>query len=246
MIDLHTHILPGWDDGAASREEALRMIEIARCDGITDIVLTPHIFHKTQAASDPLYLHLRFRSFLEETQPEGINFFFGAEIRFRHDMIEQIKELDLTLNGSSYVLLEFPSEEVPFVASDFVYRMMINGIIPIISHPERNSVFASSPKVLYSLVRQGALGQINAQSLTGRLGKSARIAAECFLRHRLVHIIASDAHDTDMRPPKLSEGVERAAEIVGMTQAMAMATTVPQAILTNEQIPEPSEPSDPT
>jgi protein-tyrosine phosphatase len=246
MIDLHTHLLPEWDDGAADGAEAERMIRVAREDGISKIVLTPHVFRRTKhGINDGRDLKIKIRAFIEQSRSYGIDFFPGAEVRVHTEMIAHIKDFDLTINGSAFVFIEFPAEHLPAGASNLVYQMMLEGLIPIISHPERNPDFARSPENLYELVKQGAIGQVTAQSITGGFGAHARKAAEKFLRHGLVHLIASDAHNADDRPPRLSEAVEIAARYVGRTKAEAMVTTVPAAILDNEQIPDFGEPISP-
>jgi len=160
-------------------------------------------------------------------------------------MLATIKDLGLTVNGSDYVFVEFPAGSLPEEAREFVPRMMLAGLIPIISHPERNTVLAGSPETLYEMNRQGAVGQLTAQSLTGEFGTRVRKAAEEFLRLGLVHLIASDAHNSGSRPPRLSGAVKAAAKLVGTARAEAMVTTVPAAILANEQIPDFGEPVDP-
>jgi protein-tyrosine phosphatase len=241
MIDLHTHLLPDWDDGAADRAEAERMIEVAREDGISKIVLTPHVFQMTKHGNDGSCLKARIQAFLEQSKSCWIDFFPGAEVYVHPDMIAHIKDFDLTINGSNYVFIEFPAQHLPGGATNLVYQMMLDGLIPIISHPERNAVFARSPEILYELIRQGAIGQVTSQSITGGFGTHVRKAAESFLRHGLVHLIASDAHNAEARPPRLSEAVKMAAKFVGTARAEAMVTTVPAAILENEQIPDLGE-----
>jgi protein-tyrosine phosphatase len=245
MIDLHTHILPDWDDGAADQAEAERMIAVARADGISKIVLTPHVYRMTNNDDDPGGLKDRMRAFIDQMNADDVEFFPGAEVYVHSDMIPHIKTFGLTVNRSSFVFIEFPAEHVPGGATKLVFQMLLDGLIPIISHPERNSAFVETPEFLFELIRQGALGQVTSQSITGGFGRRAQKAAESFLRHGLVHLIASDAHDAKARPPRLAEAVKTAAKIVGAAKAEAMVTTVPAAILENEQIPDLGEPVSP-
>ena len=245
MIDLHTHLLPNWDDGAADWAEAQRMSKMAREDGISQIVLTPHVFRMTKPGNDERGLKARIQGFLEQFKSDGIGFFPGAEVLVHPDMIAHIKDFDLTINGSNYVFIEFPAQQVPSGSMNLVYQMMLNGLIPIISHPERNAELTRSPKILYELIREGAIAQVTAQSLTGGFGRHIRKTAEKFMRNGLVHLIASDAHNSETRPPRLSEAVKTASKIAGLAKAVAMVTTVPAAILANEQIPDLGEPVSP-
>ena len=246
MIDLHTHILPDWDDGAADQAEAEQMIAVALEDGISKIVLTPHVYRMTKRGHDLEGLAGRVRAFLKQSKAFGIDLFAGAEVYVHPGMIQNIKEYGLSVNGSNYVFIELPAEHVPGGMTTLVFEMMLDGLIPIISHPERNAVFAQTPEILYELIRQGAIGQVTSQSITGGFGRKTQKVAESFLRHRLVHLIASDAHNAETRPPRLAEAVEMAAKMVGPTRAEAMVTTVPAAILGNEQIPDLGEPVSPT
>ena len=241
MIDLHTHILPDWDDGAVDGTEAARMIEMARKDGISKICLTPHVFRQTQHGKGARGLKSRIHSFLKASNGNGMEFFSGAEVHVHPDIISRIRQHGLTINGSNYVFIEFPAESLPRGATDLVYRLLLDEFIPIICHPERNAVFARSPEILYEMVGQGALGQVTAKSITGGYGHKTQKAAEVFLRHGLVHLIASDAHNTNGRPPRLSQAVKTASKWVGRARAEAMVTTVPAAILNNEHIPNLGE-----
>ncbi len=242
MIDLHTHLLPDWDDGAADRAESDRMIALAREDGISKIALTPHVFRLTKHSTDGSGLKTRVREFVSQTESPEIVLYPGAEVYVHPDMIAHIKDFELTVNGSNYVFIEFPATQVPSGTTGLVYQMMLAGLIPIISHPERNAAFVRSPDLLFELIHQGALAQVTGQSLTGGFGPVVQKAAESFLRHGLVHLIASDAHNADTRPPLLSAAVEAAAKVLGAARAEALVTTVPAAILANDQIPDLVEP----
>jgi len=245
MIDLHTHILPDWDDGAADMAEAKQMIALARKDGISKIVLTPHVYRMTKHGDDLKGLGGRVEALLRQQRLLDIELFAGAEVYIHADMIRHIKDYALTVNGSSYVFIEFPAEHVPGGVTKLVYQMMLDGLIPIISHPERNAVFAQTPEILYELIKQGAIGQVTSQSITGGFGKKTQKTAESFLRHGLVHLIASDAHNATTRPPQLAEAVDTAAKIVGPERADAMVNDVPGAILADEQVPDFGEPVNP-
>lgn len=238
MIDLHNHLFPDWDDGAADAAESLRMMEIAKAEGITRIVLTPHVFRMTRPGREVKDLRPRMDRFLVLPRPKGIELLRGAEVGYSANLVQDIKDFGLTIEGTNYVFVELPALSLPDDAPDLVSRLMRSDLIPIISHPERNAVFARSPRSLYDLVRRGALGQLTAQSLTGGFGPRARRVAEEFLALGLVHLIASDAHNAALRPPRLSEAVAAASKTVGPEKARAMVTSVPEAILANEQIPD--------
>jgi len=151
----------------------------------------------------------------------------------------------LTVNNSGYVFVEFPADSMIIGVRDLFYAIMLEGYIPIISHPERNIAFVRRPELLFQLVSLGVLAQVTAKSILGEFGSEAKQSAELFLKHNLVHLIASDAHDPKNRPPLLRKAVERAEKFVGREKALAMVNDIPQAILDNQEIPEFGEPLDP-
>jgi len=245
MIDLHTHLLPDWDDGAKNWEETRSMAKAAEADGITKICLTPHLYRLTKHGDDLGLLEQRMAEVERWAEGFQVKFFRGAEVYIDDQIIENIKKNNLTVNNSSYVFVEFPADSVMAGVRDLLYQILLEGHIPIISHPERNIIFARRPELLFDLVSMGALAQVTAKSILGEFGSAARQSAEVFLRHNLVHIIASDAHDPEKRPPLLRSAVEKAMKIVGEEKALAMVTEIPQAILDNQAIPEYGDPDNP-
>jgi len=245
MIDLHTHMLPDWDDGAKDWEETLAMARAAKKDGIGKICLTPHLYRLTKHGDDLGLLEKRIAEFKSWGERFQIEFFRGTEVYINDQIVENIKKNNLTVNNSSYVFVEFPADGVTAGVRDLFYRIMLEGYIPIISHPERNIVFARRPQLLFDLVSMGALVQVTAKSILGEFGREPRQAARVFLKHNLVHLIASDAHDPKNRPPLLRRAVNRTMKIVGREKALAMVTIIPQAILDNQVIPEYHDPVNP-
>jgi protein-tyrosine phosphatase len=238
MIDLHTHLLPDWDDGARDWVEMYKMAKVALKDGVTKIVLTPHIFRLTKHGDNPELLSAMFDLFKEKAARFEITFYRGAEVFIHPEIIENIRKLKLFIEGTDYVFVEFPADHVVSGVRDLFYKMMLEGLIPIISHPERNAVFAARPELLFDLINMGALAQVTAKSILGDFGAETRDVAKVFLENNLVHVIASDAHDSEKRPPLLSEAVEKATKIVGKEKAEAMVNSIPQAILENTEIPD--------
>jgi len=246
MIDLHTHLLPDWDDGAQDWVEMYKMAKIALKDGITKIVLTPHIFRLTKHGDNTELLEAMFVLFKEKASRFEIEFYRGAEVFIHPEIIENVRKYRLTIEGSDYVFVEFPADHVVTTVRDLFYKMMLEGLIPIISHPERNAVFAARPELLFDLINMGALAQVTAKSILGDFGGETSDVAKKFLENNLVHVIASDAHNSEKRPPLLNEAVERAAKIVGKEKAQAMVNSIPQAILENKEIPDYGSPANPS
>jgi protein-tyrosine phosphatase len=225
MIDLHTHLLPDWDDGAKTWDDLAKMIEIAQKDGIRKIGLAPHLYRLNKYDSDIPLLKLKMAQFKLKTAGGPVQFYEGTEVFIHHEIIPSLRDHGLTVNGSNYFFIEFPSEYVL-----------------IISHPERNAGFQDRPELLSDLIKMDCLAQVTAKSLTGSFGSLVKKTAEMFVAGNLVHLIASDAHDPVRRPPVLSKAVEEARKIVGDKKAMAMVTSIPQAILDNQAIGDWGEP----
>jgi protein-tyrosine phosphatase len=241
MIDLHCHILPGLDDGAKTLEESVEMARIARDDGITTSVATPHLFRggntveKLNGAGEKLE---ELRRALKAANIE-VNLLAGAEVHISHNLIGEIRNnrKSMVLNGSSYMFVEFPSEHIYPGVKNLFFDLMSEGINPIIAHPERNSVFAQNPGLLFDLVGMGALAQANSGSFTGLYGRQAAEVVVRFLEWNLIHFIASDAHGPKSIPPGLSEAVARAESLVGKERAKAFVEDNPRAVLEDREIP---------
>lgn len=233
MIDLHCHLLPGIDDGPTHLDVSLAMARCAVADGIEFIACTPHIYpglyENNQAgiaaAVDALRLALA-----EAGIPLQLG--MGADTHLAPDLLENLRAHKIpTLNGSRYLLLEPPHHVAPPRFDEAVFNLMAAGYVPVITHPERLSWIESHYAVFGDLVKQGAWMQLTSGSLTGRFGRRPQYWAERMLDEGLVHIIATDSHHIDKRPPLLAEGRDAAATRVGAEEATHMVLTRPQGIL---------------
>lgn len=241
MVDIHSHILPGIDDGAQDWDQALAMCRMALSHGITTMVATPHIIAEVFENTPEVILG-RCEALQKrlEAQGMGLKILPGSETHLDMRVLEWSHNSSLlTLNHGRYLLLELPTALFPPHLERFTDRLMERGVIPIIAHAERNVGVQADPNKLYPLVRRGVLTQITAQSLTGGFGRGAKRGAEILLRCHLCHVIATDAHSTTGRPPVLAAGVERACAIVGDELAHAMVTSIPAAVIHNEAVHVP-------
>ena len=239
MIDIHSHILPGIDDGAQDLDEAVKMARDAASDGIDIVVATPHIRDGIEAR-DSTKRQEAISILNRRLAAEGIplDILDGAEAFIDLDLPERVRDGSIPTLGKTgkYVLIELPFLEIPPYAGEVVFRVLSYGFIPIIAHPERNAQVARDPNEFYKLARQGAMGQANAGSLTGRFGPEARKTALRLLANNMVQVIGSDAHSPEGRPCRLQEAVRAAAEVVGEDLARKMVTTVPELILAGREI----------
>ncbi|MFX3623771.1 MAG: tyrosine-protein phosphatase [Ectobacillus sp.] len=209
MIDVHCHILHGIDDGAKTLEDSLDMAKAAVAEGIHTIVATPHhqngkyinekqtIVHKVNELNEVL-----------KQQELPLTVLPGQEVRLYGEILQDYEiGTVLTMNHTNkYVLIEFPSNHVPRYAEALLFDLQLQGLTPIIAHPERNSEIAERPDVLYNLIKKGALSQVTASSLTGHFGKTIKKLSLQLIEHNLAHMIASDAHNTTSRSFKLRDG----------------------------------------
>ena len=240
MIDLHCHMLPGIDDGAPDRAVALAMARCAVADGIRVTACTPHIY-------PGLYENNRegiarnvadFQQLLDE---EGIalKLVIGADTHLAPDLAAGIREGRVpTLNNSRYLLLEPPHHTAPPRFEESVFALRASGVIPVITHPERLSWIEENYPVFQRLVQGGSWMQVTSGALTGRFGARPRYWAERMIDEGLVHILATDSHHIDRRPPLLAEGREAAAKRLGEAEAWHLVRTRPQGIIDDVPVEE--------
>lgn len=228
-------MLPGIDDGAQDILNALAMARVAVDDGIHTVVCTPHIYPGVyENTADGI--HQAADCFRNELAAANIplQITYAADTHAVPELLGQLQSgAAPTYNGGRYFLLEPPHHVAPPNFEDFVFRLMAAGYVPIVTHPERLSWIEESYEVFVRLVQQGAWMQLTAGSLTGRFGSSARYWAERMLDEGLVHVMATDAHGIDARPPLLAEGREAAKRWVGEAEAMRLVNERPAAVLDN-------------
>lgn len=176
MIDIHCHLLPAVDDGPGTVEQTIEMARRAVEEGVTAIVVTPHAFHP-QFETEDLNVQEAAATLQNVLHQEGIklDIYPGQEIRVFGDLVQALEDGSaLSLNGSRYVLVEFPSDTVPAYAEQLFFRLQTEGYTPVIAHPERNKELATNPKRLMDFVSSGALSQVTTSSLTGEFGQSVK------------------------------------------------------------------------
>ncbi len=249
MIDLHCHILHGLDDGAKSHDEAAEMAKMAEKDGITKIVATPHLFRGDFTPDNLSIIEKKLEElrYVLKKNSIGVEIIKGAEVHISHNLIDEIrKHRDyLVLNGSTYLILEFPAGHVFSGIKELLFELLSEGMRPIIAHPERNYVFMRNHGLLYDLVQAGALTQANSGSFSGLYGRRVEEAACRFLELNLTHFIASDAHNPRPNGMWLSRAVQNVEERMGHEAASALVNENPHAILEDEEPvchPDPIDP----
>ncbi|WP_431803257.1 tyrosine-protein phosphatase [Halobacillus andaensis] len=217
MIDIHSHILPGVDDGAQSMTESIEMARAAVQEGIDTIVATPH--HQNGAfdnyKNDILLQVSELNRMLEE-EDIPLTVLPGQETRINGGMVEDLqKDEILTINESNYVFVEFPHDQVPSYASNLLFNLQVEGYQPVIVHPERNVQIQDNPNLLYSFVKNGAVSQVTAGSLTGKFGRAAKKLSYQLIEANLIHLIASDAHNAKKRSFHMKEAYHEISKNYG-------------------------------
>ncbi len=235
FIDIHTHILPGVDDGAQDMSEALRMLRTAWKNGTKAVFLTPH-YRGIYKQSTPDMLKENF-SWLQEMAisefPE-MQLYLGQEISYENDAPEIIYQNKvLRLNNSHYALLEFGANTLRSQMMNGVTKTIYNGFVPIIAHIERCSIVRKDLDFLNELLDAGALLQLNADSILGKNGFGIKRFCHNVLENRRAHFVASDAHDVKHRPPVLQECFLKVCKKYGVQYAASLFWDNPLAVIEN-------------
>lgn len=235
MIDLHCHLLPGIDDGAPDLEASLRMAQIAVKDGIETTACTPHIYpglFENNTAGIRQHIESLRGHLAEAGIPLKLT--WGADAHVDPSLLQRLKEGTApSLNDTRYFLLEPPHHVAPPNFAQYAFSFMAAGYVPVITHPERLSWIEEHYAIFCDLADKGVWMQVTSGSLTGRFGQAARYWGERMLDEGRVHILATDAHSPNHRPPLLAEGREAAAKWVGREEAVHLVQTRPLAILNN-------------
>jgi protein-tyrosine phosphatase len=242
MIDLHAHILPGLDDGAADWDEAVRMCRLAVADGITAVAATAHMcrgmFDVTRRQILEGVSALRTR-LADEGIPLAVE--SGAEVHIETDLCDRLREGSLVTvaDRGRHLLIELPRQVLPLGLPEFLFSVRRAGVTPIIAHPELNLEIQDDPGKAAELARGGNLMHVTSPSVTGNAGKRAEQCAHELLTRRLAHLVASDAHSPRSRRPELSRARAVVEELLSGDEAEEVFVRRPQRILAGETVDLP-------
>lgn len=235
MVDIHSHILPGLDDGSQTLEDSVAMLRLAAESGTTDIVATPHA--NNEFTFDPDLITAKISEVQAAAGPvprihRGCDF---------HLTLENIQDAlsnpgKYAINHLSYLLVEFSDLLIPRTTQEIFDRLLSAGLTPIITHPERNGLLHTRLDQLQSWVENGALVQVTGGSLLGGFGRTAKSVATELMNRNLVHFIASDAHDIKYRTPALRDAYQYVEKTWAPGLAQTLFTDAPRAVLAGEAI----------
>ncbi|MBT2259245.1 tyrosine-protein phosphatase [Priestia megaterium] len=211
MIDIHSHILPGVDDGALTIEDAISIAKLAVDEGITKIIATPHhqngtFFNRKQ----DILKRVKELNYVLQRENISLEVLPGQETRIYGSLLDDFKKGDiLALNHTNYLFVELPSGHIPRYTEQLLFDVQLKGLTPIIVHPERNAEFMENPEKLFNLVKKGTLTQVTSSSLTGHFGKKIQKFSMQLIEANLTHFIASDAHNTSTRNFRIRESISK-------------------------------------
>jgi len=245
--DIHCHLLPGIDDGAADLEESVGMLTAARAAGSSAIVATPHMFQHGLGSEDPDEVRRRFESFLEALEAfrdehdgaPAVDLHMGAENFVGAELLQAVTDGSaLTLAGSRFLLVEFWPLTAAGAARQALDVILQTGVVPVLAHVERYRFLQDDPDLLEALVGSGCIAQSNAGAVLGDQGLRATELTDRWLRRGLVHVIASDGHGLGRRRPELAAVAEHLERRYGSEMAHCCIESNPQAIV-QDATPEP-------
>ena len=246
MIDLHHHLLPGLDDGPKDMATSIQMARFAAEDGITHVVCTPHANHHfayRREQVDDLIAELTSRLAAERIP---LKLGRGCDFHMTYENITDAREHPdrYSINGKGYLMVEIPDYGLPPQLTDTFYQLQLAGMVPVLTHPERNATLQDDHQRLEDWLRGGLLVQVTAGSLLGNMGRKAQRMTQELLDRRWVHFVATDAHNTTTRPPRLRAAYEQIADRYGPDYANLLCVSNPLNAFEGRPLetqPEPAE-----
>lgn len=242
MIDIHSHVLPGLDDGPEHEDESVLIARVAAFDGAHTILATPHVREDHPYALEEIETRTAALNRRLVREGIGLTVLAGAELA-----LTRVADLDddtlasICLGHSNAVLVESPYGEATDLVEHTLFNLQVRGFRPVLAHPERCPAFMRSPERLEELVDRGMLCSVTAGSMAGRFGRTVQRFARVLFERGLVHDVASDAHDSRRRPPGLQPGfrvLDR--DLPGLLDQIGLFTVEgPEAILAGQPPPAP-------
>ena len=246
MVDIHCHVLPGIDDGAADLAEAVAMCRLAAADGVEALVATPHQRTAAWENLDPGAL-AALRARLAEAVGGRPELLAGAEVRVDSELLDDLARPGLggvlPLAGSRYLLLELDRTDPAPPVETLAHELALAGWTPVFAHPEFIPALGDDPALVHRLAEAGALFQVTAMSVAGEAGAAARARCHRLLDEGLVHFVASDCHGVDWRPPGLSRARRVLAARWGEEAAQALTADNPRAVIEHRPLAVPAPPA---
>jgi protein-tyrosine phosphatase len=235
LVDIHSHVLYGLDDGARTLQDSVAMVRMAADHGTTDLVATPHA--NPNYWFDPQTIKERLAE-VAAASGNVVRLHSGCDFHLSYDNIQDAIDnpRKYTINHHRYLMVEFSDLLIFHNTAEIFSRLQEAGMTPVITHPERNSLLRQRVDQIAAWVQSGACVQLTAQSLLGAFGRRAADFSRTLLDRQLVHFLASDAHDCEHRPPRLDLAHTWVRKRYGEERANALCITNPRATLTGESL----------
>lgn len=238
MIDIHSHILQGVDDGSEDIAMSIDMAKMYLDNGIKTVIATPHYIEGSMGTSIGIN-KIAYENLKRELRNIGLelDIYLGNEIFISMNLINDLeKEKVSTLNGTKYVLIELPMFDIPLYVENMIFELLLKGYIPILAHPERNMKIMEDPNILYKYILKGALTQLNLPSLEGRYGSKVLMTAKILLKHQMIHFVGTDAHSNKGRSPRIKSAFNKLRSIVSEEDLHKITSENAKLLLKNENI----------
>jgi len=233
VIDLHSHILPGVDDGAQNIEDSLEIVKQLSQAGFHTIVATPHVLEGRDYLT-PQEILMGTERLNQAIQEAGINLKIipGAECYIFPELPRWVKEGKIMTLGDmkKYILVELPMLEVPLYTEKVFFELQVMGITPILAHPERNKELTEQPKRLLEWAKKGILLQLDLRSINGRYGEKVSEFSKLLLESNLIHFIGSDAHRV-AKENTYENSLKVLKDIIGDEEYQEVTVDIPQKAL---------------
>ena len=237
MIDFHSHILPGIDDGSRNMEQSIQILKEAKEAGFSKVISTSHYMEEYFECDEN-----NRKQLIEELQKEvkDIELYLGSEIYITNNIVDLIKDGKASsINGTKYVLFEFPlAETKPMNDKEVIYRLIENGYVPIIAHPERYPFIQKDPDYLFELSDMGALFQANYGSIVDMYGSKAKKTLKKLLKNDLISFFGTDTHRPEQVFTKIPHIMKKLEKLLSDEEIERYTSINPQKVLNNEDIEE--------
>lgn len=235
MFDLHNHILPNIDDGSRDMAESLQLLRLAQQQGISHVLLTPHI-HPGRYDNNAAGIQHALTELQHAVRENklAIHIAAAAEVRISSELLVMVEQARLPFigqyDGSRVALLELPHSHIPPGTDKLLSWLGRKNITVMLAHPERNRDLLAKPELIKPFVKAGCLFQLTAAALDGDMGSDVMALAKLWLQQGLYHIIASDTHSVKRRPPKLARAFEYVKASHGEELAHRLCVSQPAAL----------------